>query len=228
MAKEREARAMIEADFVPVTKAAGAESTGDVLVVSGQRSAAKIADAIVKYAHDANAAILVVISHGGGLRADYGSVARYCVQHFKRAILLVPPAADALESAAAAPSVAVAVNTLAELQDATTWAVQNVVSESDRVRVLRAEEQVLQASSSNDQTSIMLGLHEQVPPSLLPARALPRPPSLPRSLLSSSRPPSCSPPSVVLGPISVMSDSASRCRPVDPFAPHATDCAGRR
>jgi hypothetical protein len=79
---------------------------------------------------DASPDLNVVCS---GLHCSYGSVARYCTQHFAKAILLLPPELDSLESRDSG-TVCVAVNTLSELQDSMTWALRNFCRAGDSIR----------------------------------------------------------------------------------------------
>lgn len=92
---------------------------------------------------------------------SYGSVARYCVQNFDRAIALLPPAVESyanLDSSA----VCFGINSLRELQDSMQWALKNFCRAGDSVSVLRAVEESVDTVAGSDQTSIMLGLQEQV------------------------------------------------------------------
>ena len=98
-----------------------------------------------------------------GLKCSYGSVARYCVTHFNRAILLVPPGMGSHEHRAS-PSLSIGINQVRELQDATSWGVHNLLQHGDTLHVLRAEEAALASQESTHQNVIMAGLREQVRP----------------------------------------------------------------
>lgn len=156
------AQEMIKDMYLPHLEAADIEFSVNVHVVEGQRSAAGIAEQVVQAATQAGSDLLAVTSHGGGLHCSYGSVARYCTQHFSRAIMLLPPDLDAF-SHRESKTVCVGVNTLSELQDSMTWALRNFCKGGDSISVLRAAEETMTGrAAGSDQTSIMLGLQEQI------------------------------------------------------------------
>lgn len=70
----------------------------------------------------------------------------------------------------ASPSLTIGVNHVKELQDATTWGVDNLLNEGDTLHVLRAEEAAMAAEDSTHQNVIMAGLREQVRSSASPVR----------------------------------------------------------
>lgn len=156
------AQNMMTEMYLPHLEAADIEFSVNVHVVEGQRSAAGIAEQVVQAATNAGSDLLAVTSHGGGLHCSYGSVARYVTQHFSRAIMLLPPNMDSFAHRDS-KTVCFGVNTLSELQDSMTWALRNFSRAGDTISVLRAPEETMTGrAAGSDQTSIMLGLQEQI------------------------------------------------------------------
>ena len=98
-----------------------------------------------------------------GLKCSFGSVARYCVTHFDRAIVLLPPNMATHPDRGAA-SLTVGINHVKELQDATCWAVEHIFKAGDTINVLRGDEAKVGRGDMSDQAAIMSGLREQVCP----------------------------------------------------------------
>lgn len=96
-----------------------------------------------------------------GLGCSYGSVARYCVQNFDRAIALLPPSVGSFANLESS-TVCFGINSIGELQDSMSWAVKNFCRAGDSIAVLRAVEESLDTVAGSDQTSIVLGMQEQV------------------------------------------------------------------
>ncbi|KAL6774291.1 hypothetical protein ACKKBG_A24440 [Auxenochlorella protothecoides x Auxenochlorella symbiontica] len=89
---ESEAAAMLAARYVPIVKHAGVAFTTCLLRLTAGRSAAAIGELLAGAARDLAAGLLVIASHGPGVLADYGSVARWCQDHSPVPVLLLPPA----------------------------------------------------------------------------------------------------------------------------------------
>jgi hypothetical protein len=60
------------------------------------------------------------------------------------------------------PSISVGVSQLKELQDATSWGVQNLMRSGDKVHVLHGKEAAVSVEDATHQIAIMAGLREQV------------------------------------------------------------------
>ena len=95
-----------------------------------------------------------------GLKCSYGSVARYCIQHFKRAILVLPTRI-AEHADASAPSLSVGINHTQEVQDAICWSIDHLFHDGDKVNVLHSEETSIDKRNTTDQYDIMAGVQEQ-------------------------------------------------------------------
>lgn len=159
--KAEQAKLMIEQTYLDIIEDAGMDYGVQIAVVKGQRSAAAFADAIVRRAKALNTDLLAVASHGSGLGCSYGSVARYCVQNFDRAIALLPPSVGSYPNLKSS-TVCFGINSIGELQDSMNWAVENFCRPGDSISVLRAVEESVDTVAGSDQTSIVLGMQEQV------------------------------------------------------------------
>ena len=80
--------------------------------------------------------------------ADYGSVARYCTQHFKRAMVLIPPAIGELEHRNNS-AVSCAINSGSEIC-AGTFAATQLVRPHDHLHILHVREERLVSPGSTD------------------------------------------------------------------------------
>jgi len=106
------------------------------------RSAAAIGEALMSAADDAGARALVVASHGPGVQADFGSVARYCYMHQELPLVLVPqmppaPAAPENDRPGGAPgrTVLLVVSRLEELEAHWQWVVANCCRPHDTLHI---------------------------------------------------------------------------------------------
>ncbi|GAB4821766.1 hypothetical protein N2152v2_008812 [Parachlorella kessleri] len=88
---EGEATTMLQTRFSPPLAAAGIEHELLLLRLKVHMSAAGIGEAICSKARDLGADLVVIVSHGAGVLAEYGSVARWCTDHSGVPVLLVPP-----------------------------------------------------------------------------------------------------------------------------------------
>ena len=75
---EREATEMIESRYVPSLEMNGIEYEIDLLPLKVHKSAGGIGETLVNGSLNMGADLLVIASHGAGVRTDYGSVARWC------------------------------------------------------------------------------------------------------------------------------------------------------
>lgn len=93
MAKlEREARSMLSSRYAPIVRAAGVACDSSLLRLDQGRSAAAIGELLAGAAARLGGGVLVIASHGPGVRAEFGSVARWCQDHSSVPVMLLPPA----------------------------------------------------------------------------------------------------------------------------------------
>ena len=96
-----EAHEMMEERYVPSLEMNGIESKVECLKLKVHKSAGGIAEALTNAALNMGADLLVIASHGAGVYADYGSVARWCNENSPVPTMLLPPAVlsqDAMSS----------------------------------------------------------------------------------------------------------------------------------
>jgi len=98
------------------------------------RSAAIIGETVLREAEAEGGRLLVVASHGPGALAEFGSVARYCFQHSKQPLVLVPPGVS-VQPASGGQDVVVLVNQLQELSGIWTWVTDNLCKKGDTLHV---------------------------------------------------------------------------------------------
>lgn len=137
---EHEAHAMLAARYIPSLQFTGVEHEVDLLRLRVHKSAAGIAEALANRAADLQAELLVITSHGAGVLADYGSVARWCRDNSRVPALLIPSAA--LRAAAPAPSntvVVAAVDDPVGLRRAFDFALHELTRPGDNVYVMHAK-----------------------------------------------------------------------------------------
>lgn len=89
---EREATEMIESRYVPSLEMNGIEYEIDLLPLKVHKSAGGIGETLVNGSLNMGADLLVIASHGAGVRTDYGSVARWCHENSPVPTMLLPPA----------------------------------------------------------------------------------------------------------------------------------------
>lgn len=87
-----EAHDMMEERYVPSLEMNGIESKVECLKLKVHKSAGGIAEALTNSALNMGADLLVIASHGAGVYADYGSVARWCNENSPVPTMLLPPA----------------------------------------------------------------------------------------------------------------------------------------
>jgi nucleotide-binding universal stress UspA family protein len=136
---EHEAHAMMASRFTPALQFTGVEHSVDLLRLRVHKSAAGIGEALAARARDVGADLMVIASHGAGVLADYGSVARWCSDNSRVPALLIPP--GVLRAADAPPSNAVvvaAVDDLQGLRRAFDFAVRHLTRPGDALYVMHA------------------------------------------------------------------------------------------
>lgn len=89
---EHEAQTMLSSRFIPSLQFTGIEYTVELLRLRVHKSAAGIGEALADCATNLGADVLIVASHGAGVLADYGSVARWVSENSPVPALLLPPA----------------------------------------------------------------------------------------------------------------------------------------
>ncbi|KAK9867930.1 hypothetical protein WJX84_012218 [Apatococcus fuscideae] len=96
---QEKANQMIKRRFGPALKGAGAAHEVVFAMERGTKSAAGIGEAICSKAQELKAGMLLIASHGRGVLAEYGSVAKYCSDNASVPVLMMPPASASLEPA---------------------------------------------------------------------------------------------------------------------------------
>ncbi|PSC76927.1 universal stress [Micractinium conductrix] len=142
---EHEGSAMLQGRYVPLLQFKGVHHEELLLRLKVHRSAAGIAEAICGKAAGLGADAVVIASHGVGVLADFGSVARWAAEHSKVPALLLPPATmDPLAAGKpAAPAVVVAgSDNLQALRGSFEWALHKMARPGDDVYVMHAEQLV--------------------------------------------------------------------------------------
>ncbi|KAL4551769.1 hypothetical protein Ndes2526B_g06035 [Nannochloris sp. 'desiccata'] len=89
---EHEAQSMMASRFIPSVQFSGVDHQVDLLRLKVHKSAAGIGEVLSNRAVDIKADLMVIASHGAGVLADYGSVARWCSENSPVPTLLLPPA----------------------------------------------------------------------------------------------------------------------------------------
>ncbi|KAK9865047.1 hypothetical protein WJX84_011752 [Apatococcus fuscideae] len=144
--QERAAQ-MISRRFGPALKAAGAQHEVVFAWERGTKSAAGIGEAICGKAKEIEARMLFIASHGRGVLAEYGSVAKYCSDNAGVPVLMMPPASASLEPADPEVLLVVALADLPGLEEAVKFGADNLLGNGERVSVLFVPDQ---AASSGD------------------------------------------------------------------------------
>lgn len=83
---------MMQARFVPPLQFTGINHTIEIIKLKVDKSAGAIGEALAAKATALEADILVIASHGAGVMADFGSVARWCSEHSTVPVVLIPSA----------------------------------------------------------------------------------------------------------------------------------------
>eukprot|EP01026_Neomeris_dumetosa_P074680 TRINITY_DN7785_c0_g1_i4.p3 TRINITY_DN7785_c0_g1~~TRINITY_DN7785_c0_g1_i4.p3 ORF type:complete len:258 (-),score=31.64 TRINITY_DN7785_c0_g1_i4:230-937(-) len=121
--------------FKPVADLAGCEFNLKLLRCEN-RSAADIGQEIHIATQVLSPRLLVVSSHGPGMLAEYGSVARYCTQNISVPLLLIPSQMDPNE---VNNKVLVVLNTQSDIDHVLQWAEKYCVSKGDTIVVAHQE-----------------------------------------------------------------------------------------
>ncbi|KDD71532.1 hypothetical protein H632_c4842p0, partial [Helicosporidium sp. ATCC 50920] len=89
---EGEAAAMLESRYLPLVSRADVRARCVVARLKVHRSAAGIGEAMTERLADVGADLVLLPSHGPGVLADFGSVARWVAEHSLVPVMLLPPA----------------------------------------------------------------------------------------------------------------------------------------
>lgn len=136
---EHQAQTMLSSRFVPSLQFTGVNHQVDLLRLKVHKSAAGIGELLSNRAVDVQADLLVIASHGAGVLADYGSVARWCSENSSVPTLLLPPSVLQTPGGMSPNSNAVvvaAVNDTNSLQEAFKFAVKTLSRPGDCVYAL--------------------------------------------------------------------------------------------
>jgi nucleotide-binding universal stress UspA family protein len=142
MRLEHEAQGMMASRFIPSLQFTGINHEVDLLRLRVHRSAAGIGEALAGKAVDVGASLLVIASHGAGVLADYGSVARWCSENSPTPVLLLPPSVLHTAAPAGGASNAVmvaATDDLAALRNAFHFAVEQLTRPGDNLYVVHVQ-----------------------------------------------------------------------------------------
>jgi len=138
-----EAQSMMSSRFIPSIQFTGINHQVDLLRLKLHNSAAGIGETLASHATNIGADLLVIASHGAGVLADYGSVARWCSEHSQVPALLLPPAILQPSQNKGIPSNTVlvaAAQDLEGLREAFHFAVREFTQPGDNVYVVHASQ----------------------------------------------------------------------------------------
>lgn len=159
---EHEAQTMMAARFVPSLQFKGIDHVVDLLRLRVHKSAASIGEALSQRATDLGADMIVIASHGAGVLADYGSVARWCSENSPVPTLLLTPAV----LAGAAPGlptsnavVVAAVDDVSGLKHAFDFATQQLTRPGDEVYALLARAAPDEAAAVATRKQLIASVH---------------------------------------------------------------------
>ena len=136
---EHEAQNMLANRFIPSLQFTGINHTVDLLRLKVHKSAGGIGEILSNRAVDVKADMLIIASHGAGVLADYGSVARWCSENSPVPTLLLPPSVLKPPAGVSPISKSVlvsATNDIKGLQHAFEYAVKHVSRPGDTVYAL--------------------------------------------------------------------------------------------
>lgn len=137
---EHEARGMLANRFVPSLQFSGIHCEIDILKLKVHRSAAGIGEQLSNRAVDLGAEMLIIASHGAGVLADYGSVARWCSENSPTPVLLLPPSVLRGNQSVSQSVVVAATDNLDGLHQAFDFAVEQLAHPGDSVYVLHIQQ----------------------------------------------------------------------------------------
>eukprot|EP00887_Chlorella_sp_A99_P006505 scaffold3.g6505.t1 len=140
---EGDAARMLQERFAPQLAVAppGVRSEPLLLRLKLHKSAGGIGEALCTKAADLGADLVLIASHGAGVLADYGSVARWCSENSRVPALLLPPFTEDPSPASSTPSSALVVagaDNLPGLRAAFDFALAKLARPGDSVYVLHA------------------------------------------------------------------------------------------
>lgn len=134
------ANAMISRRFINILKKHHVEYQIDLLRQKGTFSAAGIGELICESAAKLDAELMMIASHGVGVLAEFGSVAKYCQDNSPAPVLMLPPNLAAAKPSIPGQVLVVAFKDSAAVERAVTFASQNVLSSGDAVTLLFVQE----------------------------------------------------------------------------------------
>lgn len=127
---------MMASRFIPSIQFSGVEHQVDLLQLKVHKSAAGIGEVLSNRAVDIKADLMIIASHGAGVLADYGSVARWCSENSPVPTLLLPPSVlvPNTTSSISKPAIVVAaVDDIDSLKKCFEFAVQKLSRPGDSV-----------------------------------------------------------------------------------------------
>jgi nucleotide-binding universal stress UspA family protein len=138
---EHEAQTMMASRFIPSVQFSGVDHAVDLLRLKVHKSAAGIGEVLSNRAVDIKADLMIIASHGAGVLADYGSVARWCSENSPVPTLLLPPAVLQPDSALnSKPAIVVAaVDDIQNLKKSFEFALHKLSRPGDSVYTMLAK-----------------------------------------------------------------------------------------
>jgi len=132
---EHEAQDMMATRFIPSVQFSGVDHQVDLLRLKVHKSAAGIGEVLSNKAVDIKADLMIIASHGAGVLADYGSVARWCSENSPVPTLLLPPSVLVPNTTCTSkPAVVVAaVDDIQSLKESFEFALQKLSIPGDSV-----------------------------------------------------------------------------------------------
>jgi structural maintenance of chromosome 2 len=137
---QQQAETMIAQRFAPQLRDAGSSFKVDILRERGMNSAAGIGHALCEHAAQLGSSIMLIASHGSGVLADYGSVAKYCSANSSCPVLLIPPHVQGLQNQEPGVLLVVALADTRGLQHVTEFALKNFWRQSESVHAIYIED----------------------------------------------------------------------------------------
>lgn len=156
--QEHEAKTMIQSRFVPSLQFTGLNSEIELIRLRVQKSAAAIGEALSARAAEIGADMLVIASHGAGVLADYGSVARWCSDHSSVPCLLIPPdivRASDMPKTATNTIIVAAPDNLEALHTCFTYAVNQLAKPGDTLLLIHMIQPGTEEESMNARKTLV-------------------------------------------------------------------------
>ncbi|KAK9811262.1 hypothetical protein WJX72_000776 [[Myrmecia] bisecta] len=133
---EKDARAAVKQDFLPLFKSAKVHVEINIVKATGPKSAAGIGQAICDKTQELSGSLLFIASHGTGVLADYGSVAKYCSEHARAPVLMLPPRVGQLKDSSPGQLLVVGLDDLHGLEAAIAFSLRNLYRPGDHVHTI--------------------------------------------------------------------------------------------